>query len=548
LSLNYGFRIYREENMHKKNKIYTLAVDLGTSGPKIALLSMKGEIVHSLVESTSLFLKTHGGAEQNPEDWWEAIKRGIHRILAQNCIQKDQILAVCCTAQWSGTVPVDKEGKHLMNAIIWMDSRGAPFVKELTGGWPDFKGYGLWKAMNWIYYTGGIPTHSGKDSIAHILYIKNRLPDIYDRTYKFLEPKDYINCRLTGEFASSYDTIALYWLTDNRDINKIAYSNRLINWSGLDREKLPILKKSIDILGYLLPDVADELGLSPKTKVVVGSPDLQTAAVGSGAVDDFKPHLYLGTSSWLTCHVPFKKTDVFQNMASLPSAIPGKYFIAAEQETAGACINHLKDNLFFPDDPLNIEKAAPNNFYDMLTQLAESISPLEQHVLFTPWLYGERTPFDDHHIRAGFYNISLNTTRAHLVRAVFEGVALNVRCLLNGVESFTGHSMESIHMIGGGAQSDLWCQIHADILDRVIKKISQPVQANARGAGFIAAVALNELDWKDIVDCIKIEGIFHPSPNYKNHYHKMFDEFLNIYRNNRLMYQRLNETVVHADV
>ena len=527
--------------MNKNYNAYTLAIDLGTSGPKVALLSMKGEIVQSLVEPTSLLLINQGGAEQNPDEWWEAIKRGVHRILGQSNVQKDKILAICCTAQWSGTVPVDKEGKHLMNAIIWMDSRGAPFVKDLTGGWPELKGYGLWKAMNWIYYTGGIPTHSGKDSIAHILYIKHKLPDVYDRTYKFLEPKDYLNCRLTGEFASSYDAIALHWLTDNRDINKVSYSDRLINWAELDREKLPNLKKSIDILGYLLPAVADELGLSRTTKVVMGSPDIQSAAVGSGAINDFKPHLYIGTSSWLSCHVPFKKTDIFQNMASLPSAIPGKYFIAAEQETAGACIHHLKDNLFFPDDSLNVEKGVPNDFYDKLTQLAESVSPLDQKVLFTPWLYGERTPFDDHHIRAGFYNISLNTKRAHLVRAVFEGVAFNARCLLNGVESFTGQSMESIHMIGGGAQSDLWCQIHADVLDRVIKQIRQPVQANARGAGFIAAVALNELDWKDIVDCIKIESIFHPSSKYRDHYHQMFDEFMNIYRNNRHMYQRLNE-------
>ena len=531
--------------MQQKNNAYTLAIDLGTSGPKIALISMKGEIVLSFVESTPLMLKPGGGAEQNPDDWWEAIKRGVHRMLAQNTVQKDEIVAICCTAQWSGTVSVDKQGKHLMNAIIWMDSRGAPFVKQLTGGWPELKGYGLWKAMNWIYLTGGIPTHSGKDAIAHILYIKHKHPDIYERTYQFLEPKDYLNCRLTGQFASSYDTIALYWLTDNRNINNISYANRLIDWADLDRSKLPYLKKSTDILGPIKPSVADELGLSHKTQVVVGSPDLQAAAVGSGAVDDYKPHLYIGTSSWLTCHIPFKKTDIFQNMASLPSAIPGKYFIAVEQETAGACINHLKDNLLFPDDPLNLEKDAPGDFYEKLTQLAESVSPRDQNVLFTPWLYGERTPFDDHHIRAGFYNISLQTKRAHLVRAVFEGVAYNARCLLNGVESFTGRSMESIHMIGGGAQSDLWCQIHADILNRVILKINNPVQANTRGAGFIAAVALNELNWKDISHCIKIEGIFHPNSEYRDHYHRMFEEFKNIYHNNREMYYRLNASHDH---
>ncbi|ETR74633.1 MAG: Xylulose kinase [Candidatus Magnetoglobus multicellularis str. Araruama] len=514
---------------------------MGTSGPKIAIISMKGDIIDNTVESIHLLLKPDGGAEQDPDEWWIAIKRGVHRILASDKVSKDQIVAICCTTQWSGTVPVDKQGNHLMNAIIWMDSRGAPYVRQLTAGWPDLKGYGMWKAMNWIYLTGGIPTHSGKDSIAHILYIKNDHPDIYDQTHQFLEPKDYLNYRLTGEFASSYDAIALHWLTDNRNINKISYSSKLIDWTGLDREKLPDLKASSAILSTILPEVADELGLSRHTKVVMGSPDMHAAAVGSGAVENYKPHLYLGTSSWMTCHVPSKKTDIAQNMASLPSAIPGKYFIAAEQETAGACINHLRDNLLFPDDPLAQESGVPDDFYDRLEKAASSVSPLDQKVLFTPWLYGERTPFDDNLIRAGFYNISLHTRRAHMVRAVFEGVAFNARCLLKGVESFTGQTMDCIHIIGGGAQSDLWCQIHADVLDRVIKQISDPVLANARGAGFIAAIALNELDWDDIGDCIKIQGMFHPDPKYRNHYEAMFDEFMNIYTNNRDMYHRLND-------
>ena len=523
-----------------KSNQYTLAIDLGTSGPKIALVSMEGDIAASSVESTDLILKPGGGAEQNPDDWWSAIKRCFHAILANNKIDKNQIIAVCCATQWSGTVPLDKNGNHLMNAIIWMDSRGAPYVKRITEGWPEFKGYGLWKALNWIYLTGGIPTHSGKDSIAHILYIKHKYPEIYDRTYKFLEPKDYLNYRFTGQFAASQDSITLHWLTDNRDINNISYSKKLLNWTGLDREKFPDLKGSVEILGLILPEVADELGLSHKTKIVMGSPDMQAAAVGSGAVNDYIPHLYIGTSSWLTCHVPFKKTDILHNMASLPASIPGKYFIAAEQETAGACITFLKDQILFPDDSMCTHKKVPDDFYYRLEATAKSIMPLDQTVIFTPWLYGERTPFDDHQLRAGFYNVSLDTKRSHLIRAVLEGVAFNARCLLNGVESFTGKRMNDIHFIGGGANSDLWCQIHADIFNRNIKQINDPVQANARGAGFLGAISLKELNWDDIANFIQIKNIFSPNDKYRDHYDQMFDEFNNIYKNNRKMYQRLN--------
>jgi len=524
---------------------YILAVDLGTSGPKIALVSIKGDIIASVVESTELILKPGGGAEQDPENWWTAIKKGVHRLIGMEYVRKEQIIAICCTTQWSGTVAIDRHGKHMMNAIIWMDSRGAPYIRQITGGWPGFKGYSLWKAINWIYLTGGIPTQSGKDSIAHILYIKHQFPDIYEQTSKFLEPKDYINYRLTGRFAASFDSITLHWLTDNRNIHNITYSNRLFEWSGLDKEKFPELKQSTDILGGILPDIADELGLSHHTQVVMGSPDIQAAAVGSGAVDDYKPHLYIGTSSWLTCHVPFKKTDIFHNMASLPSSIPGKYFIAAEQETAGACINFLKDQILFPDDALNVQTKVPDDFYEKLTQTAQSVDPFDQHVIFTPWLYGERTPFDDHQLRAGFYNVSLHTRRSHLIRSVLEGVAFNARSLLEGVESFTGKKMENIHMIGGGAKSDLWCQIHANILNRTIKQVKNPVQANARGAGFLGAIAVKELSWNDIASCIQIQNTYMPELTYRNHYDQLFNEFINIYKNNRKMYQRLNPSELH---
>ena len=126
-----------------------------------------------------------------------------------------------------------------MNAISWMDTRGARAVREVTGGWPSFQGYGIAKLIRWIRLTGGAPTHSGKDSLAHILFIKKERPDIYRATHKFLEPKDYLNHRLTGRFAASFDSINLHWLTDNRDISKIRYDPGLPLPDGLGPRQAP---------------------------------------------------------------------------------------------------------------------------------------------------------------------------------------------------------------------------------------------------------------------------------------------------------------------
>ena len=518
---------------------YILAIDLGTSGPKVALFSTRGELVGHAFEPTRLILLPDGGAEQCPDDWWEAIRKATRRLMIKTPVPADRIVAVSTTAQWSGTVAVDESGGHLMNAIIWMDSRGAPHVKKITDGLIKFDGYGLRKLPRWVRLTGGIPSPSGKDSIAHILYIKKELPEVYRKTHKFLEPKDYINLRLTGKFASSFDSIALHWVTDNRDLSSVRYDETLLRYSTLDPAKLPGLKRAVDILGPLQPQAAKDLGLGPDVQVVMGTPDVQSAAVGSGAVKDYEGHLYIGTSSWITSHVPFKKTDIFNNMASLPSAIPGRYFIANEQETAGGCLNYLRDNILYPRDGLS-EAESPPDILKTLDRIAEGVPAGSGRLIFMPWLYGERTPVEDRYVRGGFFNQSLNTTREHMIRAVYEGVAYNARWLLQCVERFTRRPFPSLNMIGGGAQSDVWCQIHADVLGRTIRQVKDPILANARGAAFLGALALGHLRVDEIPDRTQIRQTFEPDPARRKIYEQLFAEFRNLYKNNRRTFTRLN--------
>jgi len=273
--------------------------------------------------------------------------------------------------------------------------------------------------------------------------------------------------------------------------------------------------------------------------VVMGTPDLHSAALGSGASRDYDTHLYLGTSSWLTCHVPFKKTDLLHNLAALPSALPDRYFVANEQECAGLCVSYLIDNILYPDDGLDTA-ARPGDIHARLDRLAATVSPGSDKLIFTPWLHGERTPVDDHTVRGGFFNQSLQTTRAHLVRAVFEGVAYNSRWLLTYVERFVKRRLDGIHVIGGGAQSDLWCQIHADVLDRTVKQVADPLQANLRGAALLAGVALGAMSFGDIPGRVPIARTFEPNPQNRAIYDELFREFVALYKSNRRIYERLN--------
>ncbi len=527
--------------MSTNSKKYILAIDLGTSGPKVALVSSGGDVVDHEFQETPILLFPNGGAEQRPDDWWNAIIKASKRVLGKGLVPLDDVVAVCCTSQWSGTVAVDRAGAPLMNAIIWMDSRGAPYIKRIAGGRVEVEGYGPWKLLTWLRLTGGIPVHSGKDSIAHILYIKHEMPEIYRQTYKFLEPKDYINLRLTGKFAASFDSIVLHWVTDNRDLSNVVYNDKLIRWSEIERDKLPDLKRAVDVLGPIEPGVARELGLNENVQVVMGTPDVHSALIGSGAVRDYEGHLYVGTSSWLTCHVPFKKTDIFHNMGALPSAIPDKYFIANEQESAGACLNFLRDKILYHQDELPTG-AKPPDVYKIFDRIVEKIPPGSDKLIFTPWIYGERTPIEDHLIRGGFHNMSLQTTREHLVRAVFEGVAYNTKWLFGYVEKLAGRRMDPINMVGGGANSDVWCQIYADVLDRTIRQVQDPIQANARGAGFLASVALGYLTFDEIPERIHIANTYVPNPANRAIYDQLFKEFRNLYKHNRKIHARLNSS------
>ncbi|MHA1526385.1 MAG: xylulokinase [Promethearchaeota archaeon] len=544
--------------MSTSQKKYILANDHGTSGPKPAIVSTTGEVIGWVFKEVPLILPKEGGAEQNPDDWWNAFLEGAKELIDKDLVPVEDIVGVCNTSQWSGTVPVDKDGNNLTNGIIWMDDRGAPYIAELHKTPLKVSGYSLLKLIKWMKITGGLPA-SSKDPISHILWLKNEKPDIYNKTYKFLDTQDYMNLKLTGKMAASYASIQLHWMTDIRDANNVHYSQKLIKILKVDPAKLPELKSSIDVLGTITKEVSDKLGLNKDTRVVMGAPDLHSATIGSGAVRDFEGHICIGTSDWLTCPVPYKRTSIKYMMASMPAAIPGRYFIANEQEIAGGCLTFLRDKILYHKDELLKEAALPD-VYKIFDRIAESAPAGANGLIFTPWLFGERTPVEDHTLRGGIYNISLDSNREDLIRAVFEGVACNINWLLISIEDFLKKKfidkkvlatrpdlkkarmiMPELNMIGGGAQSNVWCQIIADVLNRKIRQVKDPIQANARGAAYMAAVALGYNNWDAISKNIEISNVFTPNPDNRDTYNKLFKEFLNIYKMTKKFDRRLNK-------
>lgn len=523
----------------RRDSAVILAVDLGTSACKTALITANGSVLGWESEPLTLSILPDGGAEQNPADWWNAFCTTTRRLLARELVPVERIAAVCCSTQGEGTVAVDETGEALTNCLLWMDMRGAEALKRITRGLINVEGYDPLKLYRWIMLTGGAPSLSGKDPAAHMLYIRDAMPEIYARTYKFLNVLDYLNMRLTGRFVATPDSILTSWVTDNRDSANVRYHDELVRGCGIDAAKFPEIVRCDAVIGEVLSDVAAELGLPSGVKVVAGAIDVTAAAIGSGAVEDYAAHLCIGTSSWIAAHVPFKKTDISTSMASVPCAIAGKYLMITMQTTAGGNLTYLRDKILYHEDELLRESAQPDLF-KLLDCIAARVPAGSGGLIYTPWLHGERSPVEDRYVRGGLFNLSLEHSREHIIRAFFEGVALNTRWMLKPAEAFLGRKIEVLNIVGGGASSAVWCQIMADVLGVTIRRVCDPIQVNARGAAGIAAVGLGLISYGEFAAQTQYSGVYEPDSGNRVVYDRRFGEFVSIYQAMKGIYRRMN--------
>ncbi|MFV2020202.1 xylulokinase [Micromonospora sp. LOL_023] len=520
-----------------------LAIDLGTSGMKAALVAADGMVTGWAERPVPLRVLPGGGAEQDPARWWAALAEVVADLGQAHPAHLRAVTTVCSSAQGEGTIAVDAAGEPLTPCITWLDMRGAAGLRRQFGGFPAYQGLSVRRTLRWLRLTGGMPSPTGKDPAAHMLLIRDEMPQVYARTATFLNVLDWINLKLTGRTVATVDSILTSWVTDNRRPGQIRYSPALVADCGIDREKFPQIVACTEVIGTLSPTAATHLGLPQTVQVVAGAVDNTAAAVGAGTTADNDPHLYLGTSSWIAAHVPAKKTDVFAQIASVPCAIGDRYLMTALQATAGANLTWLKDKIVEYDDPLigagQLSRDERSSF-DAFDAIIPTVPAGANGVLYMPWLYGERAPVDDPHLRAGFLNISLDTNRSDLLRAVFEGVALNTRWLSGAVDRFLGSPVGSLAITGGGARSAAWCQIFADVLGVEIRRDPQPVAVNVRGAGWIGAVGTGMLTFGQIPGLLRADRVFTPTPAHRVRYDEAFDIYCDLHRRLAPVYRRLN--------
>lgn len=487
-----------------------LAVDLGTGGLKVGLVTLDGELLGTELHALTSVSGPGGACTQDAEEWWRLVREAAKRLLAAGAVDATTVRAVAVTGQWASTVPVGEGGEPVGPAVMWSDTRGRPFTRQRVGG--PIEGYApraLWK---FVTHSGGAPDLAGADPIGHALHLQANEPETYRRARWLLEPVDYLTMRFTGVASATHASMQASWLLDTRALSTMAYDPELCRLAGVDTDRLAPLRPIGSVVGPVRPDVAIELGLAPDAVAITGLPDLHAAALGSGATGFGEAHLALSTTSWISCRLRKKKTDVFHLQATVPGLDNDSYLLANNQDTGAKSLEWFRS-------ALRLDGAAPLG-YDELCALAATSRPGANGLLFTPWLAGERSPVGDHGARGGIRGLSLDTQPADLVRSVLEGVALNSRWLFGYVEKFVGARLEPVRLLGGGAQSDLWCQIYADVLGRTVTQVPEPMFAQLRGMALMAGVALGTQRLEDLGALVGTGRRFEPDDDA----HRVYDE------------------------
>ena len=450
---------------------YIIAHDVGTSGNKAVLVGTDGRIHGKCSAPFHVHYPGACRAEQEPADWWKAIVETTRGLLQQTGVTPGQILCVTHCTQMLGIVPMSAKTGSLGRAIIWLDSRASMQAQRMMRKFIDARVFAL---------IAGTPL-CGKDGMPKLLWLKDEEPDRYRSMDCFLDVNGYLIYRSTGNMVMEWTNASVVGM----DLKTKQWMKGVMRYVGLDPAKLPPLVRPTDKVGGLTQEAAGELGLLQGTPVIAGAGDAPCAAVGSGAVREGAGHICLGTSAWLGV-VTSRRPKGKRGVATIHSADPDKTFLFAESETAGGCLEWAGQHLY----SAGAGDASARDVYAAMDKLVEQVAAGSHGLIFTPWMYGERAPIADCNARSSFLNLSGQHTREDMIRAVYEGVAYNIRWLVEIVSGEFGFPLPKLRAIGGGAKSAAWMQMLADVTHRRIETVPDPKEAGAIGAALVAAVGL----------------------------------------------------------
>ncbi len=501
-------------------KKYLLGVDIGTTGSKVVLIDEEGRVINNITNEYPINVPEPGWSEQNPCDWWKATIKSIRGVIQKSRIKPDSITGIGITGQMHGLVLLDKEKNVLRPCILWNDQRTVKECQYIN------RRIGMGKLIE----IGGKPALTSFTA-GKILWVKKNEPDIYKRIAHLLLPKDYVRYLLTGKMAIDVNDASGTCLFD---VKKREWSEDIIGELKIDKAWLPEVYESSEICGSINDEVANLAGLKKGTPVVCGAGDQAAQAIGTGIYKSKGISVTIGTSGVVFVAIDDYKFDKTGRLHTYCHCIPGMWHIMGVMLSAGGSLKWFRDTFFKKE----MEYAQKKNIdiYDIMSDEAAKIKPGSEGLIFLPYLSGERTPHPDPYARGVFFGLSLKHTRAHMTRAVIEGVTYGLRDGLELIKEM-GIKFNRIRVSGGGAKSHLWRRIMADVFNIDIVTVNA-TQGAAYGAALIAGVETGI--YKDVDSAcrktIKETGIKKPGKDIK-----IYQRYYEAYR---LLYPALKEHFV----
>lgn len=531
--------------------LYVIAYDIGTTGNKTCLFEISKTIrlEESALQGYDLFFEANGGVEQEPNQWWAAMVQTTKQVLKKSKVDPEDIKGISFCSQMQGLVLVDKEGNALRRAMSYMDNRAGLQKKNQVGHGLQIEGVAIRPLLQSMIRCKAAAA-STKDPVWKYLWVRDNEPEIFGKVHKWLDVKEYLISRCTDKFVMTPDSAFGTFLYDTR-AGKRCWSPELCDIYGVNPAHLPTLVEPTDLVGGLTAKAAKALGLDPGTPVFGGGGDASLIGVGAGSVEVGDTHIYAGTSGWVSTLVRRQKLDLAAMIASVPASQPGLFNYFGEQETSGKCLEWVKDHLAEDEIDCYLDKkkitegpeAIITSMYDYMVDTSiETTEPGADGVLFTPWLHGNRCPFEDAFARGMFFNIGLDTGKRNLIRAVVEGICFHKRWILESSERQVKAS-KTIRFVGGGAISPTICQILADVTGRIIETVENPQNVGAVGAAVLVAIGLGEINsYSEAKQFIPVTGTFYPKAEAKAIYDRNFKVFKNLYKSNQKNFWALNKT------
>ncbi len=492
---------------------HILAHDLGTTGDKATIYNKKGGLINSTFSDYVTYRPHNGWAEQDPRDWWQAVCNSTKKLLDQTDVNKDSIDVISFSGQMMGCLPLNKKGEPLRRAIIWADRRSVTQAEELKNK----------IGMDQLYKITGHRI-SPNYSLTKIMWVMKNEPEVYKNTHKFVHSKDYIVNKLTGQFATDYSDASgmnLY------DIREKRWSPNILKASGLEREKLPSVHSSFDVIGEVTRNASKEIGLSPGTPVVLGAGDGSAATVGAAVVSEGRAYNYIGSSSWIGLATKEPIFDPDRKTFNWIHMDPNMYVPCGTMQSAGASFSWLKDTLCLLE-----EDAARDLDLDPYELMNLSVKGSEQgagNLIYLPYLQGERSPLWNPNAKGAFIGLTIRHDRKDIIRSVVEGISFNLKIISEIFKDKT--SFSQIKLIGGGAKSPTWCQILADIYDKEVQIPRVIEGATSLGAAIAGGVGVEIFDSLDVSSEINpVKNVQKPDEEAVKKYADLFPVFKESYR------------------